>query len=52
VRDYIVQVILNVVDNYDIDGVHMDDYFYPYRIAGQKINDARPLKSMAPILQY
>ncbi|MGF7078751.1 glycoside hydrolase family 10 protein [Mucilaginibacter sp. UYCu711] len=40
VREYIVQVILNVVDNYDIDGVHMDDYFYPYAIAGQKINDA------------
>jgi uncharacterized lipoprotein YddW (UPF0748 family) len=40
VREYIVKVILNVVDNYDIDGVHMDDYFYPYQIAGQKINDA------------
>jgi uncharacterized lipoprotein YddW (UPF0748 family) len=44
VRDYIVDVILNVVDNYDIDGVHMDDYFYPYRIAGQKINDAEAYK--------
>lgn len=40
VRQYIVKVILNVVDNYDIDGVHMDDYFYPYKIAGQTINDA------------
>lgn len=40
VREYIVKVILDVVDNYDIDGVHMDDYFYPYAIAGQKINDA------------
>jgi uncharacterized lipoprotein YddW (UPF0748 family) len=40
VREYIVKVILDVVDNYNIDGVHMDDYFYPYAIAGQKINDA------------
>lgn len=40
VREYIVQVVLNVVDNYDIDGVHMDDYFYPYQIAGQKIKDS------------
>jgi len=40
VREYIVRVILDVVDNYDIDGVHMDDYFYPYQIAGQKINDS------------
>jgi len=39
VREYIVQIILNVVDNYDIDGVHMDDYFYPYAIPGQRIND-------------
>jgi uncharacterized lipoprotein YddW (UPF0748 family) len=44
VREYIVKIILNVVDNYDIDGVHMDDYFYPYAIAGQKINDAETFK--------
>jgi uncharacterized lipoprotein YddW (UPF0748 family) len=40
VREYIVKVLLDVVDNYDIDGVHMDDYFYPYQIAGQKIKDS------------
>ena len=40
VREYIVKVFLDVVDNYDIDGVHMDDYFYPYPIDGQHINDA------------
>jgi uncharacterized lipoprotein YddW (UPF0748 family) len=39
-REYIVQVILDIVDNYDIDGIHLDDYFYPYVITGQKINDA------------
>ncbi|MBS1530994.1 MAG: family 10 glycosylhydrolase [Bacteroidetes bacterium] len=44
VRDYIVKVILHVVDNYDIDGVHMDDYFYPYSIPGQHINDAQTFK--------
>jgi uncharacterized lipoprotein YddW (UPF0748 family) len=44
VREYIVKVILNVVDNYDIDGVHMDDYFYPYAIAGQHINDSATFK--------
>jgi len=44
VRDYIIATILNVVDNYDIDGVHMDDYFYPYEIAGQHINDAAAFK--------
>jgi uncharacterized lipoprotein YddW (UPF0748 family) len=31
VRDYTIKVILDVVRRYDIDGVHIDDYFYPYR---------------------
>jgi len=29
-RDYSLRVILDVVRRYDIDGVHFDDYFYPY----------------------
>ena len=39
VREYIVKVILNVVKNYDVDGIHLDDYFYPYQISGQHIDD-------------
>jgi uncharacterized lipoprotein YddW (UPF0748 family) len=31
VQDQAVRVILDVVRRYDIDGVHIDDYFYPYR---------------------
>jgi uncharacterized lipoprotein YddW (UPF0748 family) len=30
VEDYSRSVILDVVKRYDIDGVHLDDYFYPY----------------------
>ena len=30
VQDHLVDVVLDVVDRYDIDGVHFDDYFYPY----------------------
>jgi uncharacterized lipoprotein YddW (UPF0748 family) len=30
VRDYSLAVVLDVVRRYDIDGVHFDDYFYPY----------------------
>jgi len=40
VREYIIKIILDVVDNYDVDGIHMDDYFYPYPIHGQIINDS------------
>src|SRR5579871_3371768 len=31
VQDYSLSVILDVVRRYDIDGVHIDDYFYPYK---------------------
>lgn len=38
-RDYICQIALDIVNRYDIDGIHMDDYFYPYPAAGQAIPD-------------
>jgi uncharacterized lipoprotein YddW (UPF0748 family) len=31
VREHTLAVILDVVKRYDIDGVHIDDYFYPYK---------------------
>jgi len=31
VRRRTIQVVVDVVKRYDIDGVHIDDYFYPYR---------------------
>jgi uncharacterized lipoprotein YddW (UPF0748 family) len=30
VKEHTIRVILDVVRRYDIDGVHLDDYFYPY----------------------
>jgi uncharacterized lipoprotein YddW (UPF0748 family) len=30
VQDHSLRVILDVVKRYDVDGVHLDDYFYPY----------------------
>ena len=38
-RDYICTVARDIVSRYDIDGIHMDDYFYPYPVAGQPIPD-------------
>ncbi len=40
-REYVIKVITDVVKRYDIDAVHLDDYFYPYRIAGQQFGDYR-----------
>lgn len=31
VQDYSLRVVMDVVKRYDIDGVHFDDYFYPYK---------------------
>lgn len=32
-RDYISKVIKDIVTRYDIDAIHLDDYFYPYPAA-------------------
>ncbi|WP_025720335.1 family 10 glycosylhydrolase [Paenibacillus sp. 1-18] len=29
-REHVISAIMEVVNGYDIDGVHLDDYFYPY----------------------
>jgi uncharacterized lipoprotein YddW (UPF0748 family) len=30
-RKHVLDVMLDVVKRYDVDGIHIDDYFYPYR---------------------
>jgi uncharacterized lipoprotein YddW (UPF0748 family) len=39
-QKWVGAVIRDMVRRYDIDAVHMDDYFYPYRIAGKEFPDA------------
>lgn len=39
VRNHIVKVIMEVVRKYNIDAIHIDDYFYPYPVRGQKFPD-------------
>ena len=29
VRDHVTTVIMDIVNRYDVDGIHFDDYFYP-----------------------
>ena len=35
VQEHSIKVIVDVVHRYDIDGVHLDDYFYPYPVQGE-----------------
>ncbi len=38
-QEFVVKVIRDVVHRYNIDAIHFDDYFYPYRIAGKEFPD-------------
>ncbi len=37
--DYLLKIIKELITKYDIDALHMDDYFYPYTISGLSIPD-------------
>ncbi len=39
-RKHFINVVEELVRNYTIDAVHFDDYFYPYKIAGEQLNDS------------
>ncbi|MBP2708087.1 family 10 glycosylhydrolase [Microbispora sp. RL4-1S] len=44
VRDWITRVVTDVVTRYDVDGVHFDDYFYPYPGNGTAFADSAAYK--------
>ncbi len=39
-QKFVVSVVGDIVNRYDIDAIHMDDYFYPYRISGLEFPDS------------
>ncbi|BAZ17677.1 hypothetical protein NIES4071_95570 [Calothrix sp. NIES-4071] len=41
VQDRAYNVIMDVLQRYDVDGIHLDDYFYPYPIEGKSFPDNR-----------
>ncbi len=38
-RKFICRVVDDIVRRYDVDGIHFDDYFYPYPVRGKKFPD-------------
>lgn len=38
-QNWVVTIVKDVVARYDIDALHIDDYFYPYKIAGKEFPD-------------
>ncbi|MBA4408946.1 MAG: hypothetical protein C0397_05940 [Odoribacter sp.] len=45
VRDHVARVVSDIVRRYDIDAIHFDDYFYPYRVANQEFPDQNSFAS-------
>ena len=43
-REWICTVVADIVDRYDIQAIHMDDYFYPYPAGKQQIPDKETFK--------
>jgi uncharacterized lipoprotein YddW (UPF0748 family) len=44
-QNFVVKVICDIVSRYDVDAIHMDDYFYPYRIPGKEFPDETAYKN-------
>ena len=39
-RNYVSKIVGDVVRRYDVDAIHFDDYFYPYKIKGEAFPDS------------
>ena len=46
VRNYVTRIVKDIVTRYDVDGIHMDDYFYPYRITGKEFPDEKTYREL------
>jgi uncharacterized lipoprotein YddW (UPF0748 family) len=40
VRNHLTEVVVDLVERYDLDAIHFDDYFYPYPIPGEAFPDS------------
>ena len=39
VQEHSSKVVMDVVERYDVDGIHFDDYFYPYKVQQNRGQD-------------
>ena len=44
-RDHICGIVRDIINRYDIDGLHIDDYFYPYPTKGKEFADDKWFKA-------
>jgi uncharacterized lipoprotein YddW (UPF0748 family) len=44
-RQFLNLVVKDIVERYDIDAVHFDDYFYPYKVNNEEFPDEKTFKT-------
>ncbi len=49
-RSHVRQIVKDIVTRYDVDAIHIDDYFYPYPIKGQTFDDKWAFENYAPVM--
>ncbi|MFI3239444.1 MAG: family 10 glycosylhydrolase [Bacteroidales bacterium] len=47
-REFIENVVKDIITKYDVDAIHMDDYFYPYPVAGVDFPDGKSFAKNNP----
>ncbi len=47
-REFLVRVIKDIVTRYDVDGIHFDDYFYPYKDFNDSVSFAKHSRGYKP----
>lgn len=50
-RSYVRDIVKDIVGRYDVDAIHMDDYFYPYPVNGA-FNDRAAFEAYAPMMNF
>ncbi len=48
VRNYLKDVVVEIATNYEVDGIHFDDYFYPYPVDSLRLNDQESFAAYNP----
>lgn len=51
VQHYIINIITDIVRRYDVDGIHFDDYFYPYPKRNES-NNFIPVPDIDTYIRY
>ncbi len=50
-QKFVVNIVRDIVKRYNVDAIHMDDYFYPYRIPGKEFPDEASYRKSGSILR-